>query len=339
MERYLEENFGGVQAKNSEEEALDRWRRPALGSASLAVVNHKLRVAVHVSKAALQFIYDLSPRDNAQSGTSLFQPSQWKRGDHIGSGSFGHVHLGVNSENQELCAIKEVNLAYSCTKEQLEQLKQEIHVLSQLTHHNIIQYYGSNMSDDAISIYIEYAPNGSIQKFLSDNGGPLKEPMIRDYTAQILSGIAYLHQRKIVHRDIKGANILVGLDGVVKLADFGMAKHVSSFAGAHSMKGTVYWMAPEVILGPQSDKGYNGAVDIWSLGCTVIEMATARHPWHPLEPVQAMFRIAVKKDTPQIPDTLSDEGKSFLQLCFNHDPATRPTAIQLMDHPFVREFA
>jgi len=157
-------------------------------------------------------------------------------------------------------------------------------LLRQLSHPNIVQYYGSNLADDALSIYLEYVSEGSIHKLLREYG-PFKESTIRYFTAQILSGLAYLHEGRTVHRDIKGANILVGRYGEVKLADFGLAKHISSVAEIHSIKGTAYWMAPELIKSSYSGEGYNMSVDIWSLGCTLIEMATARPPWHPLEPV------------------------------------------------------
>ncbi|GJN02886.1 hypothetical protein PR202_ga20277 [Eleusine coracana subsp. coracana] len=239
------------------------------------------------------------------------------------------------SENGQFCAIKEVQVIMDDphSKERLKQLNQEIDMLRQLSHPNIVQYYGSELTDEALSIYLEYVSGGSIHKLLREYG-PFKEPVIRNYTGQILAGLASLHGRNTVHRDIKGANILVGPNGEVKLADFGMAKHISSFAEIRSFKGSPYWMAPEVIM---NSKGYNLAVDIWSLGCTIIEMATARPPWHQYEGVAAIFKIANSKDIPEIPDSFSEEGKSFLQLCLKRDPASRASAAQLMDHPFVQD--
>ncbi|KAJ1271084.1 hypothetical protein BS78_06G102200 [Paspalum vaginatum] len=270
------------------------------------------------------------------SPTASSQPqSQWKKGKLLGSGTFGQVYLGFNSENGQFCAIKEVQVITDDphSKERLRQLNQEIDMLRQLSHPNIVQYHGSELSDEALSIYLEYVSGGSIHKLLREYG-PFKEPVIRNYTGQILAGLAYLHGRNTVHRDIKGANILVGPSGEVKLADFGMAKHVSSFAEIRSFKGSPYWMAPEVIM---NSKGYSLSVDIWSLGCTIIEMATARPPWHQYEGVAAIFKIANSKDIPEIPGNFSEEGKSFLQLCLKRNPASRPSAAQLMDHPFVQD--
>ncbi|XP_062225695.1 mitogen-activated protein kinase kinase kinase 3-like isoform X2 [Phragmites australis] len=267
--------------------------------------------------------------------TFLQSQSQWKKGKLLGSGTFGQVYLGFNSENGQFCAIKEVQVIMDDphSKERLKQLNQEIDMLRQLSHPNIVQYYGSEMTDDTLSIYLEYVSGGSIHKLLREYG-PFKEPVIRNYTGQILAGLAYLHGRNTVHRDIKGANILVGPNGEVKLADFGMAKHISSFAEIRSFKGSPYWMAPEVIM---NSNGYSLAVDIWSLGCTIIEMATARPPWHQYEGVAAIFKIANSKDIPEIPDSFSEDGKKFLQLCLKRDPASRSSAAQLMDHPFVQD--
>ncbi|XWS23625.1 hypothetical protein CRYUN_Cryun28dG0031000 [Craigia yunnanensis] len=162
--------------------------------------------------------------------------------------------------------------------------------------------------EEKLSVYLEYISGGSIQKLLGEYGS-FKEPIIRSYTRQILSGLAYLHGRNTVHRDIKGANILVDPNGEIKLIDFGMAKHITSCSSMLSFKGSPYWMAPEVIM---NTHGYSLAVDIWSLGCTILEMATSKPPWSQYE-------------------------GSFIKLCLQRDPITRPTAVQLLQHPFVQD--
>ncbi|WVZ52941.1 hypothetical protein U9M48_003940 [Paspalum notatum var. saurae] len=262
---------------------------------------------------------------------------QWKKGKLLGSGTFGQVYLGFNSEGGQMCAIKEVKVISddSNSKECLRQLNQEIMLLSQLSHPNIVQYYGSDLSNETLSVYLEYVSGGSIHKLIQEYG-PFGEAVLRNYTAQILSGLAYLHGRNTVHRDIKGANILVDPNGDIKLADFGMAKHISAYTSIRSFKGSPYWMAPEVIM---NSNGYSLSVDIWSLGCTILEMATAKPPWSQYEGVAAIFKIGNSKDIPDIPDHLSPEAKSFLKLCLQRDPAARPTAAQLMDHPFVKDHA
>jgi mitogen-activated protein kinase kinase kinase 3 len=143
--------------------------------------------------------------------------------------------------------------------------------------------------------------------------------------------------RPVLHcRDIKGANILVDPNGEIKLADFGMAKHITSCSSMLSFKGSPYWMAPEVVM---NTNGYSLTVDIWSLGCTVLEMATSKPPWSQYEGVAAIFKIGNSKDVPDIPDHLSTDAKSFIKLCLQRDPSARPTASKLLDHPFVRDQA
>ncbi|KAG1369971.1 mitogen-activated protein kinase kinase kinase 3 [Cocos nucifera] len=238
----------------------------------------------------------LPPSASSSSSARSLQ-SQWKKGKLLGRGTFGHVYLGFNSESGQMCAIKEVK------------------------------------AEDTLSVYLEYVSGGSIHKLLQEYG-PFREPVIRSYAGQILSGLAYLHGRNTVHRDIKGANILVDPNGEIKLADFGMAKHMSSYTSIRSFKGSPYWMAPEVIM---NGKGYNLSVDIWSLGCTILEMATSKPPWSQYEGVAAIFKIGNSKDIPEIPEHLSSDAKSFLRRCLQRDPSARPTAAQLMDHPFVRD--
>ncbi|XP_004503703.1 mitogen-activated protein kinase kinase kinase YODA isoform X1 [Cicer arietinum] len=274
------------------------------------------------------------PRSPARAENATSPGSHWTKGNLLGRGTFGHVYLGFSRERGEMCAMKEVTLFSDDPKsrECAQQLGQEIALLSQLRHPNIVQYYGSETVDDKLYIYLEYVSGGSIYKLLQEYG-QLGEIAIRNYTRQILSGLAYLHAKNTVHRDIKGANILVDPNGQIKLADFGMAKHITGQSLPFSFKGSPYWMAPEVI---KNSNGCNLAVDIWSLGCTVLEMATAKPPWSQYEGVAAMFKIGNSKELPTIPDHLSEEGKDFVRLCLQRNPIHRPSASQLLRHPFVR---
>ncbi|KAJ0970164.1 hypothetical protein J5N97_023041 [Dioscorea zingiberensis] len=260
--------------------------------------------------------------------------SGWKKGKLIGRGTFGHVYVGFNSDRGKMCAMKEVTLFSddAKSKESAKQLGQEISLLRRLRHPNIVQYYGCEVIDDKFHIYLEYVAGGSIHKLLEEYG-QLGEEAIRSFTQQILSGLAYLHAKNTVHRDIKGANILVDPTGRVKLADFGMAKHINGQSCPFSLKGSPYWMAPEVI---RNTNGCNLAVDIWSLGCTVLEMATSKPPWSQFEGIAAMFKIGNSKQLPPIPDHLSEVGKDFIRCCLQRDPSQRPTAVKLLQHPFVR---
>ncbi|XP_020225973.1 mitogen-activated protein kinase kinase kinase 3 [Cajanus cajan] len=274
-------------------------------------------------------------RANGMTEQTTGSLSKWKKGKLLGRGTFGHVYLGFNSDSGHMCAIKEVRVVSDdqTSKECLKQLNQEIHLLSQLSHPNIVQYYGSDLGEEALSVYLEYVSGGSIHKLLQEYGA-FKEPVIQNYTRQIVSGLSYLHGRNTVHRDIKGANILVDPNGEIKLADFGMAKHINASASMLSFKGSPYWMAPEVVM---NTNGYSLPVDIWSLGCTILEMATSKPPWSQYEGVAAIFKIGNSKDMPEIPDHLSSEAKNFIQLCLQRDPSARPTAQMLLNHPFIRD--
>ncbi|CAJ1937813.1 unnamed protein product [Sphenostylis stenocarpa] len=274
-------------------------------------------------------------RSNGLLENATSSVSKWRKGKLLGRGTFGHVYLGFNSENGQMCAIKEVKVVSDdqTSRECLKQLNQEINLLKQLSHSNIVQYYGSELVEESLSVYLEYVSGGSIHKLLQEYG-PFKEPVIQNYTRQIVSGLAYLHARNTVHRDIKGANILVDPNGEIKLADFGMAKHINSSASMLSFKGSPYWMAPEVVM---NTNGYSLPVDIWSLGCTIIEMATSKPPWNQYEGVAAIFKIGNSKDMPEIPEHLSNDAKNFIKLCLQRDPLARPTAQKLLDHPFIQD--
>ncbi|KAL9245769.1 hypothetical protein vseg_019383 [Gypsophila vaccaria] len=267
--------------------------------------------------------------------------NQWIKGKLIGRGTFGSVYVATNRETGALCAMKEVELCADDPKalECMRQLEQEIKVLSHLQHPNIVQYYGSEIVDDRFYIYLEYVYPGSINKYVHEHCGAITEAVVRNFTRHICSGLAYLHGRKTIHRDIKGANLLVDLSGVVKLADFGMAKHLTGQAADLSLKGSPNWMAPELmqsVLQKDNRSDLAFAVDIWSLGCTVIEMLTGKPPWSGYEGAAAMFKVL--KESPPIPENLSPEGKDFLNCCFRRNPADRPPASKLLEHSFLKNY-
>ncbi|KAK1440323.1 hypothetical protein QVD17_06148 [Tagetes erecta] len=256
----------------------------------------------------------------------------WQKGDFLGSGSFGTVYEGFN-EMGYFFAVKEVSLLDdgSQGKQSIMQLEQEISLLSQFHHDNIVQYLGTDTADNKLYIFLELVTKGSLARLYQKY--ELRDSQVSAYTRQILSGLNYLHERKVVHRDIKCANILVDASGSVKLADFGLAK-ATTLNDIKSCKGTPYWMAPEVVNN-KSNNGYGLAADIWSLGCTVLEMLTRKIPYSHLEGMQALFRIG-RGEPPPIPDTLSKEAQDFILKCLQVNPNDRPSAAQLLDHPFLR---
>ncbi|CAK0856812.1 unnamed protein product [Prorocentrum cordatum] len=166
-------------------------------------------------------------------------------------------------------------------------------------------------------------PGGSIAQVLS-HFGRLEESLVARYSRDLFSGLDYLHTRDppVLHRDIKGANILVGLDSTVKLSDFGCSKR-SEGTAVHTLKGSVPWMAPEVMR----QSGYGRKADIWSLGCVIIEMSTAEPPWGTFDNcLAAMVRIAMSDETPPVPAHLSEACRDLVRLCTRRDPEQRPTA-------------
>ena len=191
----------------------------------------------------------------------------------LGSGSFGTVTLGYDVNNLRIMAVKRVYIGAASEKSSaLKEIKEESKLLSELQHKNIVTYFGSERENEFLKIYMEFVEGGSIASLLKTYG-PFQEQVAARYSKQILQGLEYLHYHNVVHRDIKGANVLITRNGIVKLSDFGSAKRICSYE--QSMIGTMAWMAPEVIEG----KGYNWFADIWSFGCTVYEMLTGNPPF------------------------------------------------------------
>ncbi|KAF2320109.1 hypothetical protein GH714_023749 [Hevea brasiliensis] len=190
--------------------------------------------------------------------------------------------------------------------------------------------YKSLTDESKLYIFLELATKGSLAKLYQKYH--LRDSQVSAYTRQILSGLKYLHDQDVVHRDIKCANILVDANGSVKLADFGLAK-ATKLNDVKSSKGTPYWMAPEVVN--LKNRGYGLAADIWSLGCTVLEMLTGRPPYSHLEGMQALFRIG-RGEPPLVPDSLSKDAQDFIFKCLQVNSNDRPTATQLLSHPFVK---
>jgi len=263
----------------------------------------------------------------------------WKKGRLLGKGSFGSVYLGMLSEGK-LSAVKVVELgnAQSPQGSDIQQLTDEIRLMSAYEHENIVQYYGScwNSDNNAIEVFMEYIAGGTLSSLYKYFEG-FPETALRAYTRQMLSGLHYLHDHKIVHRDIKGDNILVSNDGTVKLADFGCSKSMDTLCskthGCKTMVGTPYWMAPEVI---SNDGGYGAKADVWSVGCTVIEMYTGKPPWPEFSSIwAAIYHIASDKNKPTIPEDLNEDAKSFLERCLERVVDTRATCEELLQHPFL----
>ncbi|KAG0179450.1 hypothetical protein DFQ28_008737 [Apophysomyces sp. BC1034] len=267
---------------------------------------------------------------------------RWVRGKLIGSGSYGRVYHALNIDAGELIAVKQVNMPTTKVdmnnaklRERTESLFREITLIGDLDHENIVQYlgYDTDEAEGYIYIFLEYIPGGSISSCLKC--GKFEEPLVSFFTRQILQGIKYLHECGILHRDIKAANVLVDTTGVCKITDFGLSKAnqkeeiYDALSNNSAYRGTIYWMAPEVLTST-----YSAKVDIWSLGCTVIEMLTGTHPWLNINQLAALYNIG-QSQVPPLPEGISEEARDFLNRCLLIDPAERPTAAELLDHAFV----
>ncbi|KAJ3898300.1 hypothetical protein F5879DRAFT_994946 [Lentinula edodes] len=285
---------------------------------------------------------------------------RWQQGRFIGAGAFGSVYLAVNLDNGGLMAVKEIKFQeLSGIPNLYSQIKDELSVMEMLHHPNVVEYYGIEVHRDKVYIFEEYCQGGSLAASLA-HGRIEDERIIQVYTMQMLEGLAYLHSRGIVHRDIKPDNILLDHLGVIKFVDFGaakiLAKNQRSMAARsrradsdptnagglgmnNSLTGTPMYMSPEVI---KNDKrGRHGAMDVWSLGCVVLECATGRKPWSNLDNEWAiMFHIGVATQHPPLPepDQLSELGIAFIKQCLTIDAMRRPSADELLGHPWMIEF-
>lgn len=275
----------------------------------------------------------------------------WMKGSLIGEGSFGSVFLALHSITGELMAVKQVEIP-SATKgtefdkrknNMVDALKHEIDLLQGLHHPNIVQYLGTTADDQYLNIFLEYVPGGSIATMLKQYN-TFQEPLIKNFVRQILAGLSYLHSKDIIHRDIKGANVLVDNKGGIKISDFGISKRVeastvlgtrASNGGGHihrpSMQGSVYWMAPEVVR----QTAHTKKADIWSLGCLVIEMFIGSHPFPDCSQLQAIFAIGSNKARPPAPESASKDAVAFLDMTFQLDHEQRPDADELLKSPFL----
>lgn len=268
---------------------------------------------------------------------------KWVKGDLIGKGTYGRVYLALNATTGEMIAVKQVELPRTASDREdsrqkgvVAALKSEIETLKDLDHPHIVSYLGFEETRQFLSIFLEYVPGGSVGSCLRKHG-KFEESTIKSFLHQILEGLAYLHSKGILHRDLKADNILVDFEGTCKISDFGTVRRSDDIYGNvenMSLQGSIFWMAPEVVS--LSKKGYSAKIDIWSLGCVVLEMFAGRRPWSDDEAVQAMFKIGAQRKAPPIPADvkLTKQAAHFLKNCFEIDPAKRPTAQRLLDHVF-----
>ncbi|KAM9325058.1 STE20-like serine/threonine-protein kinase [Gastrophryne carolinensis] len=259
----------------------------------------------------------------------------WEIIGELGDGAFGKVYKAQNKETGILAAAKVIDTK---SEDELEDYMVEIDILASCDHPNIVKLLDAFYYENNLWILIEFCAGGALDSVMLELERPLTEPQIRVVCRQTLEALSYLHDMKIIHRDLKAGNILLTLDGEVKLADFGVsAKNTRTLQRRDSFIGTPYWMAPEVVMCETSkDKPYDFKADVWSLGVTLIEMAQIEPPHHELNPMRVLLKIA-KSEPPTLaqPSRWSKDFNEFLKKCLDKNVDARWTTSQLLQHPFV----
>jgi len=251
----------------------------------------------------------------------------------IGQGASGSVFKAVDSRTGKVVAIKQMVIAKQVKK---EIIINEITIMRQSNHHAIVNYVDSYIVNGTLWVVMEFIDGGSLSELLVVNQ-TMSEGHIATVCKYVLEGLNYLHNlpKPIIHRDIKSENILMGLDGAIKMTDFGYGSQLAGHSDTKtSVVGTTYWMAPELIKG----RPYGTKVDVWSLGIMAVEMFEGDPPYLEESMLKALFLIA-KKGRPDFkdPDSMSAELKDFITQCTIMEPDQRPDTTELLNHPFLNK--
>ena len=266
---------------------------------------------------------------------------KWVALCRVGAGGYSEVFHVIEQRTQKSLAMKWVRIEQSVASKQSAQslfkcYHFESELLSKLDHRNVLSYFGRTVAENEMMLYLELAPCGNLLNVLSIHG-PFCERLMARFSVDVLSALNYLHSLSIVHRDIKASNLLVMADGALKISDFGASCRFNETTSEQlDTQGTYNWMAPEVISFTEHTP-YGLPVDIWSFGCTLIEMASGGvAPWTEINKFgpPLMFHIATFPETPAIPRNLSESATSFIAQHLVRNAEDRPTASDLLKHPF-----
>ncbi|RZC20067.1 Mitogen-activated protein kinase kinase kinase 18 [Glycine soja] len=271
--------------------------------------------------------------------SSSSMKKNWVRGESLGSGSAATVNIAIptNPSTHNFPSPTAVKSSLFLTSYSLKTEKDVLDILGPSP--NIIKCYGNDCTVENgkryYNVFLEYAAGGSLADQLKKYGGRFPEACARQCTKSILEGLKHIHSKGYVHCDVKPQNILVFDNGVVKIADLGLAKRRGEINREYVCRGTPMYMSPESL----TDNVYESPVDIWALGCTIVEMITGEHAWYVGSCENTwtlMNRIGIGEELPKIPQELSQQGKDFLGKCLVKDPNKRWTAHMLLNHPFIK---
>ena len=262
----------------------------------------------------------------------------WDILSEIGDGAFGKVYKAERKEKPIFAALKHVEIK---SEEDIEDFSVEIDILAECKHKNVVSLYEAFFYDSKLWMFIEYCGGGALDSIMVELEKPLQEKQIRYVCHEMCEGLEFLHDHKVIHRDLKAGNVLLTSEGHVKLADFGVsALNTRTSQRRDSFIGTPYWMAPEVIMCETlKDSPYNYRADIWSLGVTMIEFAQIEPPNHDMHPMRVLIKIQ-KSDPPTLnaPSRWSKSFNEFIKICLSKDPEQRPTAGELLQHRFIKDY-